>query len=90
MPDGVDVIHASPVAGHLSSASIYPACFAPYIIVTACSDSTVRFWKCKITKSDVDEKKAKRKLITAYEWVEWEMLRKDHKSIIEIPGTAEK
>lgn len=42
LPDGVEVIHASPAAGHLSSASIYPACFAPYIIVTACSDSTVR------------------------------------------------
>ncbi|CAB0020600.1 unnamed protein product [Nesidiocoris tenuis] len=42
LPDGVDVIHAAPAGGHLSSASIYPACFAPYIIVTACSDSTVR------------------------------------------------
>jgi DmX-like protein len=52
LPDGVDVVHASPAAGHLSSASIYPACFAPYIIVTACSDSTVRFWKCKVTKTD--------------------------------------
>lgn len=82
------MIHASPVAGHLSSASIYPACFAPYIIVTACSDSTVRFWKCKITKSDANDKKVKKKLVTAYEWVEWEMLRKDHKSIIEIPGMS--
>lgn len=42
LPDGVDVVHASPAGGHLSSASIYPACFAPYIFVTACSDSTVR------------------------------------------------
>lgn len=42
LPDGVDVIHAAPAGGHLSSASIYPACFAPYIIVTACSDSTIR------------------------------------------------
>jgi hypothetical protein len=49
IPDGVEVVHAAPAAGHLSSSSIYPACFAPYIIVTACSDSTVRFWKCKVT-----------------------------------------
>jgi hypothetical protein len=42
LPEGVEVVHAAPAAGHLSSASIYPACFAPYIVVTACSDSTVR------------------------------------------------
>nr|CAD7407147.1 unnamed protein product [Timema cristinae] len=43
LPDGVEVVHAAPAAGHLSSASIYPACFAPYIVVTACSDSTIRY-----------------------------------------------
>lgn len=48
IPDGVELVHAAPAAGHLSSSSIYPACFAPYIIVTACSDSTVRFWNCKV------------------------------------------
>lgn len=78
LPDGVEVIHASPAAGHLSSASIYPACFAPYIIVTACSDSTVRFWKCKCMKSG-DKKKT-------YEWCEWEMIRKDPDSAIDISG----
>ncbi|XP_060840547.1 dmX-like protein 2 isoform X2 [Rhopalosiphum padi] len=77
LPDGVDVIHASPAGGHLSSASIYPACFAPYVFVTACSDSTLRFWKCKITKT-ADE--------VSYQWVEWEMIRKDRKSMIEISG----
>lgn len=82
LPDGVDVVHASPAAGHLSSSSIYPACFAPYIIVTACSDSTSRFWRCKITKdnplSDKDELK--------YEWCEWDMLSRDRESTIEIRG----
>ncbi|XP_050532463.1 dmX-like protein 2 isoform X4 [Daktulosphaira vitifoliae] len=77
LPEGVDVIHASPAGGHLSSASIYPACFAPYVFVTACSDSTIRFWKCKITKT---------KNNVSYQWVEWEMLKKDRKSIIEISG----
>ncbi|XP_011350261.1 dmX-like protein 2 isoform X3 [Ooceraea biroi] len=78
LPDGVEVIHAAPAAGHLSSSSIYPACFAPYIIVTACSDSTVRFWKCKVTKKPDDK--------LDYEWCEWEMTRKDQESTIDITG----
>ncbi|XP_072743215.1 dmX-like protein 2 isoform X6 [Anoplolepis gracilipes] len=78
LPDGVEVIHAAPAAGHLSSSSIYPACFAPYIIVTACSDSTVRFWKCKVTKRPDDK--------LDYEWCEWEMIRKDQESTIDITG----
>lgn len=80
LPDGVDVVHAAPAAGHLSSSSIYPACFAPYIIVTACSDSTVRFWKCKVTKDRKLNGKKK------YEWCEWEMIRKDQESAIEVTG----
>lgn len=80
LPDGVEVVHATPAAGHLSSSSIYPACFAPYIIVTACNDSTVRFWKCKVTKTDDDEQKM------SYEWKEWEMIRKDQESAIDISG----
>ena len=34
--------------GHLSSSSIYPVCLAPYLIVTTCSDSRVRFWHCTV------------------------------------------
>ncbi|XP_032514293.2 dmX-like protein 2 isoform X1 [Danaus plexippus] len=78
LPDGVDVIHATPAAGHLSSASIYPACLAPYILATACSDSTLRFWKCDVTKKDNDE--------FDYAWKEWEMMNKDQESAIDIPG----
>ncbi|XP_026493459.2 dmX-like protein 2 isoform X2 [Vanessa tameamea] len=78
LPDGVDVIHATPAAGHLSSASIYPACLAPYILATACSDSTLRFWKCNVTKKDNDE--------FEYSWKEWEMMNKDQESTIDIPG----
>ncbi|XP_063894834.1 dmX-like protein 2 isoform X4 [Helicoverpa armigera] len=78
LPDGVDVIHATPAAGHLSSASIYPACLAPYIMATACSDSTLRFWKCHVTKNDDDD--------FDYTWKEWEMMNKDQESAIDIPG----
>ena len=48
LPEDVEVIHATPAAGHLSSSNIYPACFAPYLLCTACSDGSVRFWKCQM------------------------------------------
>ncbi|XP_040162057.1 dmX-like protein 2 isoform X4 [Anopheles arabiensis] len=89
LPDGVDVIHAAPAAGHLSSSSIYPACFAPYIIVTACSDSTVRFWKCKSTTRKEGGKGAgesESSQVPHYEWCEWEMIRKDQESTIDVNG----
>ncbi|XP_070543555.1 dmX-like protein 2 isoform X2 [Ptychodera flava] len=56
LPQGVEVVSATPAAGHLSSSSIYPACMAPYLISTACSDGQVRFWHCKVSDfpSDVD------------------------------------
>ncbi|XP_053676697.1 dmX-like protein 1 [Anopheles nili] len=88
LPDGVDVIHAAPAAGHLSSSSIYPACFAPYIIVTACSDSTVRFWKCKSSRNGgaSDSGKHDENRPSRYEWCEWEMIRKDQESTIDVNG----
>ena len=48
LPEDVEVIHATPAAGHLSSSNIYPACFAPYLLCTACSDGSIRFWKCQM------------------------------------------
>ncbi|XP_065362975.1 dmX-like protein 2 [Calliphora vicina] len=84
LPDGVDVIHASPAAGHLSSSSIYPACYAPYIIVTACSDSISRFWKCESTCIDDSVKFPSDHNL--YEWSEWKMFSKKQDSAIEIPG----
>lgn len=88
LPDGVDVVHAAPAAGHLSSSSIYPACFAPYIIVTACSDSTSRFWRCKITKNGDSEvtNPFESRDSCKYEWCEWDMLSRDRESTIEISG----
>ncbi|KAK6180445.1 hypothetical protein SNE40_012599 [Patella caerulea] len=54
LPDTVDVVCATVSAGHLSSASIYPACFAPYQLVTACTDGEIRFWKCEVLDIDVN------------------------------------
>lgn len=87
LPEGVDVVHAAPAAGHLSSSSIYPACFAPYIIVTACSDSTSRFWRCKINKDDSEPVNPFTMQDNfKYEWCEWEMLSRDRESAVEISG----
>ncbi|XP_066271220.1 dmX-like protein 2 [Branchiostoma lanceolatum] len=97
LPEGVQVIDATPAAGHLSSASIYPACLAPYLIVTACSDGKVRFWRCNVSNkasefeefsgvmSPVDFVRAQDK---KYRWVEWELMvsEKDASSAVQVDG----
>jgi len=70
LPAGVSVNSASVAAGHLSSASIYPACFAPYLLTTACSDGLVHFWRCELTSPGGD---APLQSFT-YVWKEWEMM----------------
>ena len=84
LPDGVEVVSATTSAGHLSSSSIYPACFAPYLISTACSDGCVRFWTCKVEKS-LDEKGVPQ--APKYEWEEWDMMiRTEESSAIHVMG----
>lgn len=58
LPDGVEIVHAAAAAGHLSSASIYPACLAPYCFATACSDGTIRFWTVSHEKRKINESKS--------------------------------
>jgi len=70
LPPNTEVIHCVPAAGHLSSSSIYPACLAPYLLVTACSDNKIRFWR---TGQD-------------YQWEEWEMESGNKESSIDVPG----
>jgi len=68
LPDDVEVIHATPAAGHLSSSNIYPACFAPYLLCTACSDGSIRFWKCQVTsKQEQFSNNNKKENIDGYE-----------------------
>ena len=77
LPAGVEVIHCVPAAGHLSSSSIYPACLAPYLLTTACSDNTVRFWCASQASRGAD-----------FEWFEWKMEgSEDGESRIQVPGT---
>ncbi|XP_071118494.1 dmX-like protein 2 isoform X1 [Haliotis cracherodii] len=72
LPEDVQVLCVNVAAGHLSSASIYPACFAPYLLVTACSDGDVRFWKCDVTEASQSASPTQHKesflSITSYEY----------------------
>ncbi|XP_037074654.1 dmX-like protein 2, partial [Pollicipes pollicipes] len=84
LPEGVEVTCATPAAGHLSSASIYPACFATYHVVTACSDNTVRFWKCRVTETTTPDGSASK----TYQWCDWEMMNSTGRgSALKLPGT---
>ena len=81
LDNNVEVLHATVAAGHPSSSSIYPACFAPYLIATACSDGNVRFWCCQ--SIDAVEKESLHK----FQWNEWEMLiPEEDASVVKIPG----
>ncbi|XP_015198420.2 dmX-like protein 2 isoform X3 [Lepisosteus oculatus] len=77
LPRGVEVIRATPSAGHLSSSSIYPVCLAPYLIVTTCSDSKVRFWRCNVdtdcTSGDPEEGRV-------YRWEPWSLMNEEEDS----------
>ena len=76
LPPGVTVIQCVPAAGHLSSSSIYPACLAPYLLVTACSDNLIRFWTVTDTTT-----------AGAFSWEEWRMeTTESQSSAIEVPG----
>ncbi|XP_072421197.1 dmX-like protein 2 isoform X1 [Chiloscyllium punctatum] len=74
VPEGVEVIRATPSAGHLSSSSIYPVCLAPYLIVTSCSDGKVRFWRCTVDKSSNSENLEK---VHAYRWETWPLMNEE-------------
>ncbi|KAI4830189.1 hypothetical protein KUCAC02_001839 [Chaenocephalus aceratus] len=86
LPHGVEVTRATPSAGHLSSSSIYPVCLAPYLIVTTCSDSRVRFWRCAVegdegySEGDQDTR--------TYRWEPWALMNEeeDNNSAVCVPG----
>ncbi|XP_076252311.1 rabconnectin-3 alpha isoform X2 [Rhynchophorus ferrugineus] len=89
LPDGVEIVHATAAAGHLSSASIYPACLAPYCFATACSDGIIRFWTVSSSSSQINELSSlmldEGGLVvnTGKVWSEWNMIKE---SAIEIEG----
>uniref|UniRef100_A0A673GBM5 DmX-like protein 2 n=1 Tax=Sinocyclocheilus rhinocerous TaxID=307959 RepID=A0A673GBM5_9TELE len=74
LPPGVELIRATPSAGHLSSSSIYPVCLAPYLIVTTCSDGRVRFWHCRV---DMDLSAPHPEETRSYRWEQWSLLKEE-------------
>ncbi|XP_071507110.1 dmX-like protein 2 [Diadema antillarum] len=89
LPSGVEVISATPAAGHLSSSSIYPACVAPYLFTTACSDGKLRFWMCNMSPrdgsqasfdeeeelhQDIDPSQQDSFTRASYKWEEWKLV----------------
>ncbi|XP_014674315.1 PREDICTED: dmX-like protein 2, partial [Priapulus caudatus] len=74
LPRNVEVLDATAAAGHLSSSSIYPACFAPYLVTIACSDGTVRFLKCEMGFTAGDDVAAATAEQPSFEWKEWDMM----------------
>ncbi|MEQ2194359.1 hypothetical protein XENOCAPTIV_027999, partial [Xenoophorus captivus] len=69
--------------GHLSSSSIYPVCLAPYLIVTTCSDSHVRFWRCAMEGDDGGDMESQ-----VYRWEPWILMNeeKDNNSAVCVSG----
>ena len=84
LPERVHIVTSAVAAGHLSSSSIYPACFAPYLISTACSDGRVRFWRCDVGSSEATGD-------VKFDWSEWDMMIKndDNTSAIRLPGSCD-
>uniref|UniRef100_A0A3Q2U785 Dmx-like 2 n=1 Tax=Fundulus heteroclitus TaxID=8078 RepID=A0A3Q2U785_FUNHE len=83
LPHGVEVTRATPSAGHLSSSSIYPVCLAPYLIVTTCSDSHVRFWRCAVEGEDGGDVDSR-----VYRWEPWALMNEedDNNSAVCVSG----
>ncbi|XP_063044678.1 dmX-like protein 2 [Engraulis encrasicolus] len=87
LPPGVEIIRATPSAGHLSSSSIYPVCLAPYLIVTTCSDGRVHFWRCAVD-GDPDATGPEAEALRTYRWEPWTLLNEeeDNNSAVSVSG----
>jgi len=83
LPPDVEIVDCVAAAGHLSSASIFPACLAPYLLITACTDNTVRFWRTKVIHSPIIQNAENQ---NEFEWEEWRMESSDGTSSIQVPG----
>lgn len=75
LPKDVKIVDASPAAEHLPSTSIYPACMAPYLLSTACSDDKVRFWYCQVSADQ-----------SSFQWKQWDMIVGENESCLELDG----
>ncbi|XP_078252424.1 dmX-like protein 1 isoform X2 [Rhinoraja longicauda] len=90
LPEGVEIIRATPSAGHLSSSSVHPACLAPYLLATSCTDGKVRFWRCRASAHPMSSAAGdgvENDLV--YSWEEWPLLIEEglqNSSAVSVPG----
>ncbi|KAK6294290.1 hypothetical protein J4Q44_G00351200, partial [Coregonus suidteri] len=77
-------------AVNVVSSSIYPVCLAPYLIVTTCSDSRVRFWRCSVEGEEGGESAlgCEERESRVYHWEPWALLNEeeDNNSAVCVPG----
>uniref|UniRef100_A0A914ZRW3 RAVE complex protein Rav1 C-terminal domain-containing protein n=1 Tax=Parascaris univalens TaxID=6257 RepID=A0A914ZRW3_PARUN len=78
LPEGVTMLSVVPAAGHLPSSGLYPACKAPYVLLSSCSDEHIRFWKC--IKADAPDGSV------FYSWHKWGMVSDSADSDLEMDG----
>lgn len=78
LPEGVKILQACPTAGHLASSSLYPACRAPYLLTTACSDDRIRYWHCNVNCGPNEN--------PTYSWAEWRLTSDTQDSSLEVDG----
>ncbi|XP_067885987.1 dmX-like protein 1 isoform X2 [Heterodontus francisci] len=90
LPEGVEIIRVTPSAGHLSSSSVHPACLAPYLLATSCSDGKVRFWRCRVSAHLVSSAAGDGvESNLTYSWEEWPLLIEEglqNSSAVSVPG----
>ncbi|VDM49328.1 unnamed protein product [Toxocara canis] len=78
LPDGVHMLSIVPAAGHLPSSNLYPACRAPYVLLSSCSDEHIRFWKCVRRETPHGT--------VCYLWQKWGMISDIVDSDLEMDG----
>lgn len=78
LPDGVQIVSAVSSADNITSSCMYPICNSPYLIVTTCSDATIRFWKCYFEEMN--------SVSNEYRWVQWNSVENPEAFSIPIIG----
>ena len=69
-------------AGHQSSASLYPTCRTPYLLLLACSDYSIRFMRCVRAPSSPLQQAQQ----SQYVWEAWRMIGQESASELTIRG----
>uniref|UniRef100_A0A0N5A0I1 WD_REPEATS_REGION domain-containing protein n=1 Tax=Parastrongyloides trichosuri TaxID=131310 RepID=A0A0N5A0I1_PARTI len=50
--DTIELLNLQPMADHLASSNLYPACQPPFLLVGYCDDNSLHFYKCIVEKKN--------------------------------------